>query len=75
MNDHGNVHTSCFCGEACEGVSILAAFAEHERDVQRQLGPGALDVLVAGHRLWRTWLADGRVRKLAVVAQRVPATT
>jgi sarcosine/dimethylglycine N-methyltransferase len=53
--------------------ALLVAFAAHQRDVERQLGPGALDALVAGHRLWRTWLADGRVRKLAVVAQRAAA--
>jgi SAM-dependent methyltransferase len=33
----------------------------------------ALDELVTSHRLWAEWLATGRVRKLAVVAERKPA--
>jgi SAM-dependent methyltransferase len=31
-----------------------------------------LDELVASHRLWAEWLATGRVRKFAVVAERQP---
>lgn len=49
--------------------ALLDAFAAHEQEVAAQLGPGALDELVAGHRLWSDWLRRGRVRKVAVVAQ------
>jgi hypothetical protein len=30
----------------------------------------ALDELLPAHRLWIEWLGEGRVRKLAVVAER-----
>jgi hypothetical protein len=30
-----------------------------------------VDELLAAHRLWSDWLATGRVRKIAVVAERV----
>jgi hypothetical protein len=33
-----------------------------------------LDELVTSHRLWSDWLAAGRVRKLALVAERRTAT-
>lgn len=34
-------------------------------------GAATVDDLVSSHRLWSRWLAEGRVRKLAVVAQKV----
>lgn len=34
-----------------------------------------LDELIAAHRLWADWLATGRVRKFAVVAEREPGGT
>jgi SAM-dependent methyltransferase len=43
--------------------SALAAGADGRRTVED---------LVAGHALWRRWLGTGRVRKLAVVAEKVP---
>ena len=36
------------------------------------IGRRALDELLAAHRLWSEWLATGRVRKIALVAERVP---
>jgi SAM-dependent methyltransferase len=53
--------------------ALLASFNRHTRDITEQLGPGALDELVAGHRLWSDWLRRRRVRKLAVVAQQTRA--
>jgi hypothetical protein len=35
-------------------------------------GGPQLDELLAAHRLWIEWLDEGRVRKLALVAERVP---
>ena len=50
--------------------ALLDAFGVHADEIAAQLGPGAIDELVAGHRLWSDWLRRGRVRKLAVVAER-----
>ena len=50
--------------------ALLDAFRRHARDIAEELGPGAIDELVAGHRLWSDWLQRGRVSKFAVVAQK-----
>jgi SAM-dependent methyltransferase len=55
--------------------ALLDAFDVHEQDIAQELGPGAVDELVAGHRLWREWLRSGRVRKLAVVAEKAGTGT
>jgi SAM-dependent methyltransferase len=52
--------------------ALLDAFRSHDRDITGHLGPGAIDELVAGHRLWSGWLRRGRVRKFAVVAEKTP---
>jgi len=51
--------------------SLTAAFAADAADIAAQIGRRALDDLLAAHRLWARWLDEGRVRKLALVAERV----
>jgi SAM-dependent methyltransferase len=48
--------------------SLGAAFAANASDIAAQIGRPALEDLLAAHRLWSDWLAEGRVRKLAFVA-------
>jgi SAM-dependent methyltransferase len=50
--------------------SLLEAFATNAPDIAAQLGPRALEELLAAHRLWSDWLREGRVRKLAFVAEK-----
>jgi SAM-dependent methyltransferase len=50
--------------------ALADAFAADAEDIAGQIGRRALDELLAAHRLWVQWLAAGRVRKLAVVAER-----
>jgi hypothetical protein len=50
--------------------SLAAAFEADEAAIASRIGRRALDELLAAHRLWSEWLATGRVRKFAVVAQR-----
>ncbi|MFL5927690.1 MAG: class I SAM-dependent methyltransferase [Gaiellaceae bacterium] len=52
--------------------SLIGAFAADATDIASRIGRRALDELLAGHRLWSEWLASGRVRKIAVVAERLP---
>ena len=52
--------------------SLIAAFTADATDIAARIGGRALDELVAAHRLWSEWLASGRVRKIALVAERVP---
>jgi SAM-dependent methyltransferase len=50
--------------------SLTAAFAADAPEIASRVGPRALDELLAAHRLWSDWLATGRVRKIALVAER-----
>lgn len=52
--------------------SLTAAFAADATAIAAMIGRRALDDLLAAHRLWSGWLATGRVRKLALVAERQP---
>jgi SAM-dependent methyltransferase len=50
--------------------SLTAAFAADATAISAVVGRRALDELLAAHRLWSEWLATGRVRKIALVAER-----
>jgi SAM-dependent methyltransferase len=50
--------------------SLIDAFASDAPNIAARIGGRALDELLAAHRLWSEWLATGRVRKLALVAER-----
>jgi hypothetical protein len=49
---------------------LLAAFEADAANIAAQIGQGALDELLAAHRLWSAWLRDGRVRTFAFVAEK-----
>jgi SAM-dependent methyltransferase len=54
-----------------EAASALAdAYAADSAAISAQIGRDALEELLAAHRLWSEWLAAGRVRKFALVAER-----
>ena len=50
--------------------SLIDAFAAHATEIAAQIGREALDELLAAHRLWSDWLREGRVRKIAFVAEK-----
>jgi phosphatidylglycerophosphate synthase/SAM-dependent methyltransferase len=50
--------------------ALADAFVTDAAAIAAQIGRRALDDLIAAHLLWAEWLAVGRVRKLAVVAER-----
>jgi SAM-dependent methyltransferase len=53
--------------------SLIDAFAADATDIAAQIGRQALEELLAAHRLWSEWLGEGRVRKIAFVAEKRPA--
>ena len=53
--------------------TLTEAFAADEAHIVEHVGRRAFDELVAAHRLWSDWLGRGRVRKFALVAERLPA--
>jgi SAM-dependent methyltransferase len=63
QEDHSRAHLGM-------ARALADAFAADERVIAAQIGRRALDELLAAHRLWTEWLDEGRVRKLALVAER-----
>ena len=51
-------------------ASLTAAYAAEATAIASEIGRGALEDLLTAHRLWSEWLAGGRVRKFALVAER-----
>jgi SAM-dependent methyltransferase len=50
--------------------ALITAFASEAAEIAAQIGRRALEELLAAHRLWSDWLREGRVRKLAFVAEK-----
>jgi SAM-dependent methyltransferase len=50
--------------------ALIKSFAADTRQIAPQIGHPALEELLSAHRLWSDWLRDGRVRKMAVVAEK-----
>jgi SAM-dependent methyltransferase len=50
--------------------SLTDAFVADATAIAGRIGRRALDELLAAHRLWIDWLATGRVRKFALMAER-----
>ena len=51
--------------------ALASSFAADRWAIAAQVGDQAVDELLAAHRLWSQWLRDGRVRKFAVVAEKI----
>jgi len=65
QEDHSRAHRAT-------AQALLDAYAADAEAIAARLGGPALDDLLAAHRLWIDWLDEGRVRKLALVAERGP---
>jgi SAM-dependent methyltransferase len=63
LEDHSQAHRAV-------ARALAEAFAADAEAIAAQIGPAVLDRLLAAHRLWVRWLEEGRVRKIAMVAQR-----
>ena len=63
QEDHSGAHRAT-------AQALAGAFAADAADIAAAIGRRALDELLAAHRLWVEWLDAGRVRKLALVAER-----
>jgi SAM-dependent methyltransferase len=50
--------------------SLINAFAADATYIAAHIGHHAVEELLAAHRLWSDWLREGRVRKIAVVAEK-----
>ena len=48
----------------------FGAFEADAANIAAHIGHRALDELLTAHRLWSDWLREGRIRKLALVAEK-----
>jgi SAM-dependent methyltransferase len=55
---------------AATATALLQSYRADADDICGQIGARALTELVTAHELWSDWLARGRVRKFAVVAEK-----
>jgi SAM-dependent methyltransferase len=62
--DHSEAHSAT-------AQSLVTAFSADADNIAAQIGHPALNDLLTAHQLWIDWLNEGRVRKLALVAERV----
>jgi cyclopropane fatty-acyl-phospholipid synthase-like methyltransferase len=60
----------CSQSHAATAESLTEAFAADAVDIAAQIGDEALEELLSAHRLWSDWLRAGRVRKIALVAEK-----
>jgi sarcosine/dimethylglycine N-methyltransferase len=69
------VHWQQECSQSHRAVvdALVTAFSADASAIEARLGRGALDQLVAAHRLWGSWLREGRARKFAFVAEKTGA--
>ena len=63
QEDHSGAHLAT-------AQALARAYAADRDAIVAQVGRRALNDLLAAHRLWIEWLGEGRVRKLALVAER-----
>jgi SAM-dependent methyltransferase len=63
QEDHSRAHLTVV-------NALIEAFAADAAAISGQIGHRALEELLAAHRLWSDWLREGRVRKIALVAEK-----
>jgi SAM-dependent methyltransferase len=64
QEDHSRAHRAM-------AQALADAFSANAADIAAHIGRQALDELLAAHRLWVQWLDEGRVRKFALVSERI----
>jgi SAM-dependent methyltransferase len=60
----------CTRSHAAMAESLTEAFAADAAAIAAEIGDEALEELLGAHRLWSDWLRAGRVRKIALVAEK-----
>ena len=51
-------------------AALLRCYRADALQIAAQIGTRATDDLITSHRLWGDWLGSGRVRKVAMVAEK-----
>lgn len=56
----------------CTVDALVNEYAAAAQDIRVVAGDDVIVNLIAGHRLWSQWLRCGRIRKFALVAEKLP---
>jgi SAM-dependent methyltransferase len=62
----------CTAAHGAMAAALLRSFRAHAAGIAGGIGARATEELISAHELWSEWLASGRVRKFAIVAERQP---
>jgi cyclopropane fatty-acyl-phospholipid synthase-like methyltransferase len=68
---HVTVEAECTRAHQEIAQRLYDAFRADATGISARLGPATLESLLSAHRLWSEWLRTGRVRKFALVAERI----
>jgi ubiquinone/menaquinone biosynthesis C-methylase UbiE len=60
----------CSSSHQATATALLRRYRADSRQIAGQIGTQATADLITAHQLWSDWLASGRVRKFAMVAQK-----
>jgi SAM-dependent methyltransferase len=60
----------CSVPHSATAAALLRSFRTEAAEIGRQIGERAVSELITAHELWTEWLGSGRVRKLALVAEK-----
>jgi SAM-dependent methyltransferase len=60
----------CTAAHLSTATALLEAFRADADEIAHQVGTRATTELITAHQLWCDWLGSGRVRKLALVAEK-----
>jgi hypothetical protein len=63
QEDHTESH-------AATAELLTTAFAADAVAIAAEIGDQALEELIRAHQLWTNWMRSGRVRKIALVAEK-----
>lgn len=61
----------CSASHRATAAALLHSFRSDAPKIARRIGTRALDELLAAHQMWDHWLGSGRVRKFALVAEKL----
>ena len=60
----------CSSSHHAIATALLGCYRADSPQIAGQIGTRATAELITAHQLWSDWLASGRVRKFAMVAQK-----
>src|SRR5258707_1315387 len=63
--------SECTKFHAATAAALLDAYRGDAARIADHVGARGLDELVAAHELWADWLSSGRIRKFAIVAEKL----